>query len=111
MLRYFLILFLLYSVHLNAQENEIKKEAEKSADSILNQFKDSEEKIFEAEPKEEQEKLIAAEEKYMDEFLKVERDNVYSRKFKTYLQIFIGVVFLFFFLMALKNGRTKKVTG
>ncbi len=111
MLRYFLILFLLCSVNLNAQDNEIKTEAEKSADSILNQFKNSEDKNFEAEPKEEQEKLIAAEEKYMDEFLKVERDNATSKRFKTYLQFFIGVAFLFFFIMALKIGRRKKVTG
>ncbi len=111
MLRYFLILLLLSSFHLYAQDDEIKTEAEKTADSILNQFKNSDEKNFEAESKEEQEKLIAAEEKYMDEFLKLERDEASSKKFKTYLQLFIGLVFLFIFIIVIKNGRKKNIAG
>jgi hypothetical protein len=111
MFKYFLILFLLFFGQLHAQEEPAPTQTEKMADSILNEFKPGEEKDYNSVSEEEQEKLIAAEEKYMNEFLLLERDREEAKKFKTYLQVLIGSVFLILFVVILRNNRRKKVRG
>jgi len=109
MFKYFLILSLLFSGRLQAQEDPTPSQAEKMADSILNQFKTGDDKDFNSVSKEEQEKLIAAEDKHMNEFLMLERDKEDTKKFKTYLQITIGSFFLLLFIIVYRNSKRKKV--
>ena len=111
MFKYFLILFLLFAGQLHAQEETPPSHTEKMADSILNQFNPGGEKDFDSVSIEEQEKLIAAEEKYMNDFLLLERDRAEAKKFKIYLQVLIGSVFLLLFIVVWRNSRKRKVAG
>ena len=113
MFKYFLILSFLFSAQLHAQEETPPSETEKMADSILNRFKNTDTTEIDLTSEEDQEKLIAADEKHMDEFLMVnkERDREAAKKFKTYLQVLIGSVFVILSIVILRNNRKKKVRG
>jgi len=113
MFKYFLILSLLISVQLNAQEELPPTESEKMADSILKTFSNPDTIDLDFPTEEDQEKLIAADEKHMDEFLMVdkERDQEIAKKFKTYLYILIGSVFVIATIVVLRNKRKRRVGG
>jgi hypothetical protein len=111
MFKYFLILFLLIPGQPQAQEMPDSSQAEKMADSILNEFKNQNSEDFNLATEEDKEKLIAAEEKYMNGFLQSERDREEAKKFKIYLQVLVGSVFLIGTIIVLRNNRKRRVGG
>jgi hypothetical protein len=111
MFKYFLIVFLLFSVQLPAQEEIPPSPSEKMADSILKRFNNTDTGDIDMTSEEDREKLIAAEEKYMNEFLQLERDREETKKFKLYLQALVGFVFLAGTIIVLRNNRKRRVGG
>jgi hypothetical protein len=111
MFKYFLILSFLFSAQLHAQEIPDSSQTEKMVDSILNEFKNQNSKDIDLTSEEDKEKLIAAEEKYMNEFLLLERDREEAKKFKIYLQVLIGSVFVLLFIVVWRNSRKRRVGG
>lgn len=113
MFKYFLILSFLFSAQLHAQEELPPSETEKMVDSILKKFNNTDTGDIDMTSEEDRDKLIAAEEKYMNEFLKVgeERDREQAKKFKTYLQILLGSVFVIGTIVVLRNNRKRRVGG
>ena len=111
MSKYFLILSLLFSAQLYAQEELPPSESEKMADSILNRFKNNDTNYIDITSEEDQEKLIAADEKHMDEFLMVdkEKDRELARKLKTYLQVLMGSVLVITTIIVLRKNRKRRV--
>ena len=98
-------------MHLLAQEETLPSQAEKTADSILNEFRNSDKNTSDTASTYDQEKLAAAEEKYMDNFLQSEKNKEDVKKYKTYLQVIIGIVFLLIFFITVRNNRSRKVQG
>ena len=112
MFKYFLILSLLFSMRLPAQEETPPSETEKMADSILNRFKNNDTTEIDFS-EEDPEKLAAADEKHMDEFLMIDKEKHQeaAKKFKTYLQIILGSVFVIVIIIVLRNNRKRRVGG
>ena len=111
MFKYFLILSLLIPLQFSAQEEFPPSETEKMADSILKRFSNPDTNEIDLSTEEDREKLIAADEKHMDEFLMVdkEKDQEIAKKLKTYLYILIGSVFVIGTIVVLRNNRKRKV--
>jgi hypothetical protein len=107
MSRYLLLsgLVLLLSLESFPQDDAQQSDAERKADSILNEFFKNKDNNPGTEYGIDSAKLEQAESKYMDSFLKMERDEKKERLHKRILQVSIGLALLAILFIGFRRRR------
>lgn len=107
MSRYLLlpVLLLFLSIPGYPQDDAEQTDADKQADSILNEYFKSGDANALTKEGIDSAKLEQAESKYMDNFLRMERDEKKELLQKRILQVTIGLVFLAVLFMGVRRNR------
>jgi hypothetical protein len=100
-----LIGFLLLSLLSFPQDDVPPSDADRQADSILNEFFQNRDNNSLTEQGIDSAKLEEAEERYMDNFLRWERDEKKEKLYKRILQVVIGLLFLIVLFIVLRRKR------
>ena len=103
-----LSLLLLTSLHSFPQDDGPETDADRKADSILNEFFKNKDVTPGSEYGIDSLRLEQAESKYMDNFLKIERDKEKELLYKRMLQITMGLALLLILFIGFRRSRMVK---